>query len=143
MNVAIDPGHLDELKSQPVMVMATVHPDGRPQLSLVRPWFHDDVAEITLTSGRVKTRNLRVDPRAALIAVSDDNERFVVAEGRAELSRVSTEPGDDTGQALARLYRALAGEHPDWDDYHHAMVRDQRLIATIAIEHTYTGGAHT
>jgi PPOX class probable F420-dependent enzyme len=142
LNATPDPDHLGELKSQPVMVMATLHPDGRPQLSLVRPWIHDDVAEITLTNARVKTRNLRADPRAALIAVNDDNDRFVVAEGRAVLSPVSTEPRDDTGQALARLYRALAGEHPDWDDYHDAMVRDQRLIATVAIEHTYAGGAH-
>jgi hypothetical protein len=47
LNTHPNPDHLDELRAQPVMVMATLHPDGRPQLSLVRPWFHDDVAEIT------------------------------------------------------------------------------------------------
>jgi PPOX class probable F420-dependent enzyme len=137
-----DPDHVDALRSRPVLVMATLHPDGRPQLSLVRPWFHGGVAEVSLTHARVKTRNLRADPRTALIAADADGQRFVVAEGRARLSAVSAEPGDETGQALARLYRALAGEHADWDDYHHAMVRDQRLLATIEIEHTYTGGAH-
>lgn len=137
------PGHLDELRDRSVMVMATLHRDGRPQLSLVRPWFHDGVAEVSLTEARVKTRNLRGDPRAALLAAADDGQRFVVAEGRAHLSAVSTVPGDATGLALARLYQALAGEHPDWDDYHHTMVRDQRLLATIKIEHTYAGGPHT
>jgi Pyridoxamine 5'-phosphate oxidase len=68
------------------MVMATLHLDGRPQLSLVRPSFHDGVAEITLTDTRVKTRNLRADPRAALLATADDAQHFVVAEGRARLS---------------------------------------------------------
>jgi PPOX class probable F420-dependent enzyme len=143
LSAAPDLGHLDELRNRPIMVMATLHPDGRPQLSLVRPWFHDDVAEVTLTSARVKTRNLRGDPRTALLAIAEDGQRFVVAEGRAHLSAVSTQPGDATGQKLARLYRALAGEHPDWNDYHHAMVRDERLLATIEIEHTYTGGTHT
>jgi PPOX class probable F420-dependent enzyme len=138
-----DAVQLDELRAQPIMVMATLHADGRPQLSLVRPWFHDDVAELTLTDTRVKTRNLRADPRTALLATAEDGQRFVVAEGRAHLSAVSTEPGDETGEQLARLYRALAGEHPDWDDYHHAMVRDRRLLATIDITHTYTGGTHT
>lgn len=135
--------HLVELGNRPVMVMATLQPDGRPQLSLVRPWFHDGVAEISLTATRVKTRNLRGDARAALIAIAEDGQRFVVAEGRAHLSAVSIAPGDATGLALGRLYRALAGDHPDWSDYHHAMVRDQRLLATLTIEHTYTGGTHT
>ena len=143
MSADPDPDHLDELRARPVMVMATLHPDGRTQLPLVRTWFHNNLAEITLTDARIKARNLRADPRTALLATAEDGQRFVVAEGRAHLSAVSTEPGDQTGLALARLYQALAGEHPDWDNYHHAMVRDQRLLATIEIEHTYTGGTHT
>lgn len=143
MSASPDPGHLAELRTQPVMVMATLHPDGRPQLSLVRPLIHDEVAEISLTAHRVKTRNLRADSRTALLAVADDGQRFVVAEGRARLSPISTEPADETGQALARLYSELAGEHPDWDDYCRAMISDERLVATIEIDHTYTGGAHT
>jgi PPOX class probable F420-dependent enzyme len=137
-----DPAHLDELRARPVLVMATLHPDGRPQLSLVRPWIHDHLAEITLTATRVKTRNLRADPRAALLAASADGQRFVVAQGNATLSSTSTEPGDDTGQALAHIYRQLAGEHPDWDDFYRAMVHDKRLVATLEISHTYTGGTH-
>ena len=135
--------HLDALSRHDVMVMATLKPDGRPQLSLVRPWIHDGLVEVSLTDRRIKTRNLRADPRAALITTSDDDEQFIVAEGRAELTPVSETPGDATGQRLSALYRAVAGEHPDWDDYHKAMVDDRRLVARITIEHTYTGGTHT
>ncbi|MGH9290314.1 MAG: PPOX class F420-dependent oxidoreductase [Acidimicrobiales bacterium] len=138
-----DGAHLEALARHPVVVMATVQPDGRPHLSLVRPWVHDGVAEVTLTDQRVKTRNLRANPRAAFLAVGDGWERFVVADGRAELSPVSTEPGDATGQRLADLYRAVAGEHPEWDDYHRAMVADRRLVASITLDHTYAGGTHT
>jgi PPOX class probable F420-dependent enzyme len=138
-----DTADLDELAARPLTVMATIHPDGRPQLSLVRPWIHDGVAEVSLTDARVKTRNLRADPRTVLLGASEDGRRFVVAEGRARLSPITTEPGDETGRALARLYLALAGDHHDWHDYYTAMVHDRRLLATIEITHTYNGGTHT
>jgi PPOX class probable F420-dependent enzyme len=134
--------HLTELASPSVVVMATLHPDGRPQLSLVRAWVHDGVAEVSLTEHRVKTRNLRRDPRVALLGASGGDQRFVVAEGVAELSDPSTAPGDETGRQLADLYRALAGDHPDWNEYDRAMVEDQRLVARITIDNTYDGGAH-
>ena len=136
-------GDIEALARQPVVVMATLQPDGRPQLSLVRPWIHDGMAEVTLTERRVKTRNLTADPRAALLAISAELDGFVVAEGRAELSGTSTTPGDEIGQRLADLYRAVGGEHPDWDDYYRAMVADRRLIARMPIDHTYSGGAHS
>jgi hypothetical protein len=43
--------------------------------------------------------------------------------------------------ALAALYEALAGPHPDWDDYFRAMVDDRRLLCQAHVEHTYAGGA--
>jgi hypothetical protein len=35
------------------------------------------------------------------------------------------------------LYRAVQGEHPDWDDYRAAMVRDKRLVVSIHAERAY------
>jgi hypothetical protein len=32
---------------------------------------------------------------------------------------------------LFAYYRAVSGEHPDWDDYRAAMVQDQRLVARL------------
>jgi PPOX class probable F420-dependent enzyme len=137
----VDGRHLAELARHRFAVMATLHPDGRPQLSLVQQHSGDGVIEVSLTASRVKTRNLRRDPRASVMILPEGIERFVVAEGRAELSDVSAEPGDEVGQALSRLYEALAGPHPDWDDYHRAMVDDQRLLCRIRVERTYAGGA--
>ena len=37
-------------------------------------------------------------------------------------------PGVD---ALVDYYRAISGEHPDWDDYRAAMERDQRVLIRI------------
>jgi hypothetical protein len=35
------------------------------------------------------------------------------------------------------LYRNIAGEHPDWDDYRQAMVTDRRVVLTLPIAHVY------
>jgi PPOX class probable F420-dependent enzyme len=123
--------------------MATVHPDGWPQLSLVQQHCHDGVLDVSLTEQRIKVRNLRCDPRAAVLILPDGNQRFVVAEGPVALSPPSTTPGDEVGRNLENLYRSLAGEHPDWDDYRRAMVADRRLVGRMNIAHTYAGGAHT
>ena len=32
---------------------------------------------------------------------------------------------------LVEYYRSISGEHPDWDDYRAAMVRDQRVLLRI------------
>ena len=34
---------------------------------------------------------------------------------------------------LKALYRAVAGEHPDWDDYTAAMARDRRVLLLIDV----------
>ena len=40
----------------------------------------------------------------------------------------------DAMEPLVDYYRRLSGEHPDWDDYRAAMVRDQRVILRVTIE---------
>lgn len=67
---------------------------------------------------------------------------WAALEATAELSPVTTRPGDATGQALAELYTAIAGtEHPDWDEYFRAMVNERRLLLTLTVSHGYGGGA--
>jgi hypothetical protein len=60
-----------------------------------------------------------------------------VVEGTATLSPVAQDPGDETVEELVAYYRALSGEHPDWDDYRRAMVADRRLVVRLAVEHAY------
>jgi hypothetical protein len=40
-------------------------------------------------------------------------------------------------EPLVDYYRAVAGEHPDWDDYRAAMQRDKRVV--IRLELTRAG----
>lgn len=120
-------------------VLATIKRDGRPQLSNVT--YHFDprtlVVEVSITEPRAKTRNLRRDPRASILVSSDDGWSYAVAEGNAILTPPAASPHDDTVEALIALYRKIAGEHPDWDDYRRAMVTDRRVVLTLPITHVY------
>lgn len=58
-------------------------------------------------------------------------------DATAELSPVAADPHDATVEELIALYRDVQGEHPDWDDYRSAMVRDRRIVLRLHIEHVY------
>ncbi|HME49220.1 PPOX class F420-dependent oxidoreductase [Mycobacterium sp.] len=120
-------------------VLATIKRDGRPQLSNVS-YYYDPrgvAIAVSITEPRAKTRNLRRDPRASILVNSDDGWSYAVAEGNAELSPPAMHTHDDTVEGLIRLYRHIAGEHPDWDDYRRAMVTDRRVLMRMPITHVY------
>ncbi|MGH3525025.1 MAG: PPOX class F420-dependent enzyme, partial [Mycobacterium sp.] len=77
------------------------------------------------------------DPRASILVSSDDGWSYAVAEGTAELTAPAAAPDDDSVEALIALYRNIAGEHPDWDEYRQAMVTDRRVVLTLPISHLY------
>ncbi|MEV0224690.1 PPOX class F420-dependent oxidoreductase [Streptomyces sp. NPDC050704] len=120
-------------------VLVTLKRDGRPQLSNVTHAYYPDerVLRVSLTDDRAKTRNLRRDTRASYHVTSEDRWAYTVAEGTADLSPVARDPHDETVEELIRLYRDVQGEHPDWDDYRAAMVRDHRLVLRLHVEHVY------
>jgi PPOX class probable F420-dependent enzyme len=120
-------------------VLATVKGDGRPQLSNVSYYFDSRnlTIQVSITEPRAKTRNLRRDPRASIHVSSDDGWAYAVAEGDAVLTPPAAAPDDDTVEGLIALYRNIAGEHPDWDDYRRAMVDDRRVLLTLPISHVY------
>ncbi|MFE7711328.1 PPOX class F420-dependent oxidoreductase [Streptomyces sp. NPDC057486] len=120
-------------------VLVTLKRDGRPQLSNVNHFYYPEerIIRVSITEGRAKTRNLRRDPRASYHVTSKDRWAWTVADGTAELSPVAADPHDATVEELITLYRDVQGEHPDWDDYRSAMVRDRRIVLRLHVEHVY------
>ena len=119
-------------------VIATVKHDGRPQLSNIVYWLPDDgIIRISATEGRAKTANLRRDARASLHVTSDDFWSYVVIEAQAEVTPVAASPDDAVVDELVEYYRALSGEHSDWDDYRRTMVADRRLVLRLRPERAY------
>ena len=118
-------------------VLMTLRSNGRPQASNIVYALDDGLLRISVTDDRAKTANLRRDPRASLHVTSDDFWQYVVLEADAELTPVAREPGDATCLELRDYYRAVSGEHDDWDDYDAAMIRDRRLVLRLRPTHAY------
>jgi PPOX class probable F420-dependent enzyme len=120
-------------------VLVTLRKDGWPQLSNVNYGWdaQSQTIRISTTDDRAKTQNLRRDPRASFHVASDDFWSYAVVDGRADLSAVAKDPYDAAVEELIDLYRAVQGEHPDWDDYRAAMVRDRRLVVRLRAERAY------
>lgn len=119
-------------------MLLAIKSDGRPQSSNV-VYVVNDAGQIliSVTEGRAKTKNLRRDPRASLHINRDDFWAYVVVEADVQLTAVAASPYDDTVDQLVEYFRAVAGEHNNWDDYRQAMVDDQRLIMTLTPTHAY------
>ena len=119
-------------------VLTTIRADGRPQLSNVLHVVGDDgVIRVSITTDRAKYVNLRRTPWAALHVTSDDFWAYAVLEGDVTLSDVATGPDDPAVEELVAHYRAGVGEHPDWDDFRAAMVRDGRVLVRLRPTRAY------
>lgn len=129
----------DLIASRRLGILATIKRDGRPQLSNVVHSFDrgSGLIRVSVTDGRAKTANLRRDPRASFHVSSEDGWAYAVAEARAELTPVAERPDDPTVEELVGLYRAVQGEHPDWDDFRRAMVAERRLVLRLHVERVY------
>jgi PPOX class probable F420-dependent enzyme len=87
-------------------VLATISRTGFPQLSTVLYSWDPaaGIARISTRADRAKARNIAANAHTALFVEGPDQWSFVVAEGDAELSSVSTTPGDATGIELLGLF---------------------------------------
>src|SRR4051812_21964700 len=112
-------------------VIATFRRDGRPALSPVTVTL--DAHGRVLVSTRqtaMKVKHLRRDPRVSIAVMNDGfYGDWVHVEGTAEIVELS-----EAMDVLVDYYRTASGEHPDWDDYRAAMVRDERVIVRLEIE---------
>ena len=129
---------LDFIRDRQHGVLIAIKSDGRPQSSNIA-YIVDDQGRIVIsvTNGRAKTSNLRRDPRASLHVNRDDFWAYAVIEADVELTEVAARPDDATVDELVAYYRAVAGEHDDWDEYRRAMVDDRRLLLKLTPTHAY------
>jgi PPOX class probable F420-dependent enzyme len=119
-------------------VFVTLRKDGRPQLSNVLHYVGDDgVVRVSTTADRAKYANLRRRPWAALHVDGSTFWGWAVLEGDVTLSPVAAEPDDATVDELVDYYRAISGEHDDWDDYRAAMVRERRVVVHLTPTRAY------
>ena len=126
------------LREQQFGVLASVKRSGHPHLSTVLyRWSPEErVIRISTTADRLKARQLRRDPHAALHVAGPNVWSFAVAEGDAEVSEVTTQPGDTIGRELLAMTPGF--EDPaDEAAFLEQAVNDRRVVVRIRVSHLY------
>ena len=130
--MAIPENYQDLLNKKAFAQLATIMPDGTPQVSPV--WFEFDGKNIVINSakGRVKDRNMRRDPRVGLDIQDPDNPyRHVSIRGRVVQI---TEDGAD-----AHIDK-LTKKYINQDRYPYRGQGEVRVIYKIEPEAAHTMG---
>lgn len=118
-------------------VLTTFRRNGAAQMSVVLCAPFGDGVSFTTPRDRAKLRNLKRNPRCSLLVSQDDWWGYVVLEGSAETRDADNTPPDELRDMLRVVYRRVAGEHSDWDEYDRAMIDDQRTVVTVVPDHVY------
>ena len=112
--------------------LATLMPDGRPQVSPV--WVDFDGTYVLFNSarGRRKDRNVRRDPRVAISIVDPENPyRYLEIRGR--VAEITEQGADEHIDRLAKKYLGL-------EKYPNRRPGEVRVIYRISPEHTFSMG---
>lgn len=97
------------LESTAVAFVSTIGKRGEPQVTPLWFWWDGDRVRISLVEGRQKLRNLRRDPRIALVVVDPARPTHYV-ELRGTISDLVPDPDLELERVIARKY---AGEWVD------------------------------
>ncbi len=122
---------LEFVKPRNHWVMTTTRADGRPQISPVTGGVGPDGKLLVSTyPSRDKVHNLKRDPRTTICVLSDHfGGAWVQVDGTATITDVP-----EAVEGMVEYFRAVSGEHPDWDDYRAAMIRQGKCLISIEVE---------
>jgi PPOX class probable F420-dependent enzyme len=119
---------LDFVRDRHHAIVITAKRDGGPQASPVTCGV-DAQGRIVVSTypERAKARNARRDARVSVVILSDDfGGPWVQVDGSAEVLDLP-----EALEPLVEYYRAISGEHPDWDEYRAAMGRQGKSLLRI------------
>ncbi|CAN5532469.1 PPOX class F420-dependent oxidoreductase [soil metagenome] len=122
---------LDFLRTRHHVVLITTRSDGGLQTSPVSGGI-DGHGRLVMSTypQRAKVTNLRRRPFATVCVLSDEwNGAWVQVEGPTEVLDLP-----DALEPLVEYYRSISGEHPDWDEYRDAMLRQGKSLLRMTIE---------
>jgi PPOX class probable F420-dependent enzyme len=131
-NTTVDRSALLEfLRTRHNGLVITTRADGVPQASPVTCGV-DEQGRIVVSTypQRAKARNARRNPNVSIVVLSDTfGDAWVQVNGTAEL----IDAVDDV-EPLVEYFRRIAGEHPDWDEYRAAMIKQGKTLLRITPE---------
>jgi PPOX class probable F420-dependent enzyme len=116
------------LIARPVLAsLATLNPDGSPQITPLWVDLDGDDVVFNTVQGRKKARNLEDDARVAVTIIDPDDQYNVVAF-RGTVTDVTTDGADAHIDALAKKYLGV-------DTYPMRREGDVRIRVTVRTDH--------
>lgn len=89
----------------------------------------DDAGRLVIASypERAKVRNARTTPQVSVVVLSDEwDGPWVQVDGTCEVIDVP-----EAVDGLVEYFRAISGEHPDWEEYRQAMIDQGKSLLRI------------
>ncbi|MFE7313633.1 PPOX class F420-dependent oxidoreductase [Streptomyces sp. NPDC057555] len=128
----------DLLGKQQFGTLATTKRSGHPHLTtMLYSWDAEArMVRFSTTADRIKVVHLRRDPRAALHVQGGDVWSFAVAEGEAEVSEVTTSPGDEVGRELLAMV-PQAAKPEDEGAFLEQLVAERRVVIRLTVSRLY------
>ena len=119
---------LDFVRPRHDLVLVTTRRDGTPQVSPETGGVDEEGRIVVSTyPERAKTANARRHPQVSVLVLSDDfGGPWLQVDGDCE---VIDQP--DAVEPLVDYFRAISGEHPDWDEYREAMRTQGKSLLRI------------
>lgn len=121
------------LEKNHTAIMCTLKKDGTPHVARVGVGLVDGKLWSSGTDDRVRTGHLRRDRRATLCVLSDKNRQAWMGLE----CEVDVLDGPERVEQNLALYRVLAGEPEDLEEYKEAMVNEGRLIYQFNVKRSY------
>ena len=115
--------YLDLFQKKAFANLATLNPDGSPQVTPV--WVDFDGQHILVNSakGRRKDKNMRAHPRVAL-SIQDPDNPYRYVEVRGKVSEITQKGADEHIDSLAKKYLGA-------DKYPHRQPGEVRVLYKI------------
>lgn len=132
MSDVIPEEFLDIFEKKAFANLATLLPNGSPQVTPVWCDYDGEYVMVNTALGRQKDRNMRRNPRVALSLLDPDNPyRYLEVRGR--VAGITEEGADQHIDNLAKKYMGL-------DEYPYRRPGEKRVIFKIKPEHTTSMG---
>lgn len=121
---------LEFIRPRHHVLLMTSRADQRPQVSPVSAGIDSQGRMVIATyPQRAKARNIRRNPQVTACVLSDDwNGPYVQVNGDAEAVDMP-----EALDGLVEYFRSISGEHPDWQEYREAMVRQNKTLIRVTI----------
>ncbi|MGX1712544.1 PPOX class F420-dependent oxidoreductase [Streptomyces albidoflavus] len=122
---------LDFVRPRHRALLLTARADGSPQASPLTCGVDGEGRIVVSTyPERAKTRNAQRNPKVSVVVLSDEwNGPWVQIDGTAEVI-----DAPDSVEPLVKYFRVISGEHPDWDEYRAAMLKQGKSLIRITPE---------